>query len=645
LAERTRLASQLPLVATLGGAAALALYVAKLPHQHARALAALAVALLVGILDLTGRAVGARGRAASLACGVEVAWPAALVLSATPAALRWPAVLGGHLAALVGAGACLVLAWQVDRVSPTRIPLVAVPARGRRIGTWEIALLAVAVAISALYIEIGAGAQGHLQNDSAYYFGVAKHLAVTGRFEEPIVWHFVHAPKTIAHAPFDYWGGLTSLVLAPVLAIFGPTQHTAFVAMAVISGLSVVAFWYLVCVALPIRYPAVQLLALVAFAFSFSARDYRFDTESLPLHHLVQTIALIGLATARHRLALVAAFLLVLSRVDGVILFAATAIVVAVQLRRDRPALRRAGLLAGGLVAAYVARNLWSFRSLTPPGASAGLTMTGWNGSTSLGLLHAPSTSLWSALAARLEFANVADRFDVLVNRSLRLAMLPGQQLWYLLAIAGIVCARPRRRVLLIPGAAFFIAYVFVWGSGTMFHNWRTLSAILPLLVLGAADGLCFTIDGIVALTRRARRHRRSFTLVATAAVLALAYPIATRVQPYGPRERAETLPKEMELSQLDRLLDGRPVLTPEPWYIIARTRSPAVSLPNDGAEAVVEVIRRYGVEWIVILDEKSTWRSAFGAAAKSKDKSYEGVVLERVPTPGTIALFKVVRR
>ena len=120
----------------------------------------------------------------------------------------------------------------------------------------------MALGITAVYVEIGGSAQGNLQNDSAYYFGVARHMATTHRFEEPIVWHFVNPPPVLVHPPFDYWGGLTSVVLAPILAAFGATQHTAFVAMAAISGLTVVAFWYLLCVALPIRYAVLQLLGL-----------------------------------------------------------------------------------------------------------------------------------------------------------------------------------------------------------------------------------------------------------------------------------------------------------------------------------------------------------------------------------------------
>jgi hypothetical protein len=43
-----------------------------------------------------------------------------------------------------------------------------------------------------LYLAIGFQVEEIAYNDGAYYYGVARHIALTGRFEEPIVWHFLH---------------------------------------------------------------------------------------------------------------------------------------------------------------------------------------------------------------------------------------------------------------------------------------------------------------------------------------------------------------------------------------------------------------------------------------------------------------------
>jgi hypothetical protein len=632
-------------LAAIGGAAGLAWYIAKLDVRHAKVIAGIAALLVVGLLDLVGRIVG-RARGGAILRGLDVAWPAGLVLAALPLAHRWPHALAGHVGALVGGLALAVLTWRVDRVSPTRVPLVATRIRGRRLGAWELSLLAIPIASAVLYIHIGAHAQGHLQNDSAYYFGVARHMAITHRFEEPIVWHFVAAPPAIVHPPFDYWGGLTSLVLAPVLAIFGPTQHTAFIAMAVISALSVLAFWYLLCVALPVRYPAIQLLALVAFVLSHNARNYRFDTESLPLYHLLIILALIALFTERLRMAIVMAFLLAMCRVDGSVLFITAVVYVVVKLRRSRADLRRALMLTGGLVGAYVLRNLWSFRTLTPPGSSAAAIMANASALYRFhGMPDAPD-SVWKAAVRMLQFNYIATRFSMLIERVTQLRMLPAQELWYMLALGSSLVRSRRSATALIPVLALTVTYVFLWGSGEMVQQWRTVSGLMPLLVLGATFGVAAALDGVVAATRRTKRLRRTTATAITAVFFIVLYPIVTRVEVYGPREPAAMLAKEQELRALDRTFGGRPVATPEPWYVMARTRSPAVSLPADGSEAVMEVLRRYQVEWIVVLDEKSTWRGVFGAIASGKENpGYKGLQLERVPAQGTAAVFRVLGR
>jgi hypothetical protein len=613
----------------------------RLPIAHAGAMATLAVMMLVGLLELVGRLVGAAGSGAALLRGAKIAWPATAVLCLLPLTLRSPEVLGGNLGAVVGCVALLMLTWRVDRESPTGLPLVASPIRGR-FGLWELSLLAIPVAATILFLQIGARSEGHMQNDSAYYFGVARHMALTKRFEEPIVWHFVQAPATLVHPPFDYWGGLTSVVLAPILALFGPTQHTAFIAMGAISGLTTVAFWYLACVALPIRYPAVQLLAVVAFAIARSARQYRFDTESLPLYHLLIVIGLIGLATARYRLAVVTAFLAALCRIDGVILFASTLLFAVVRLRRSPIDLRRVLLLAGGLVAAFMARNLWSFHTLLPPGSSAAATMTS---QAALYELHRAPGSRWDAVVRLFQFSYLAARFDILVDRLLQMNLLPAQQLWYALTIGGFAFVQRRPARALVPAVALFMAYVFVWGSGGMFHQWRTVSALLPLLVLGAALGVGVGFDGIVALRRRARRHRRALALGATMLVFLLGYPVATRIEVgrYEQRERGASWAKEVDLSRLDATLAGAPVASSEPWIVMAQTRSPVVSLPTDGPRSVVEVLRRYHIQWIVLADDRSIWKGLFNGLAKGTGKGdFDGLSLERIDAPGTLEVFRV---
>jgi hypothetical protein len=153
---------------------------------------------------------------------------------------------------------------------------------GRGARQWTIALLIATLAIGIAYVAIGAQVREIAQNDGAYYFGVARHMARHGRFEEPIVWHFLHPPDSLTHAPFDYWGCLTTLLLVPALWLFGDTPRTAFVTMSLLSAAALLAFWYLVCIALPLRHRVTQLLSLLLFAFSPLMVEFRFQPRE---HH------------------------------------------------------------------------------------------------------------------------------------------------------------------------------------------------------------------------------------------------------------------------------------------------------------------------------------------------------------------------
>ena len=54
----------------------------------------------------------------------------------------------------------------------------ALPRAQRSIGPWEVALLAFALGIGALYLVIGTRVPEILDNDGAYYYGVARHIYI-----------------------------------------------------------------------------------------------------------------------------------------------------------------------------------------------------------------------------------------------------------------------------------------------------------------------------------------------------------------------------------------------------------------------------------------------------------------------------------
>src|SRR5262249_38166445 len=274
-----------------------------------------------------------------------------------PAPSRAPATVALVLLSLA------TWAWRLLRRAPSApdIALLTRSHRPPRLGAWEWCLFVFVLVVAAIYLATGASLHEIIYNDAAYYYGVARHMALTGRFEEPLVWHFLRPPNGIVHAPFDYWGCLTVLLLVPPLAVFGATPETAFLTMSAVTAASLLAFWYLICIALPLRYHAAQLLALVLFAFSPALDVYRFQPESICVAQLFLLLALIALCRRRVVLAVLCAFAILLARGDGLILF--SLIVVALVLQELRIEGRRAAgvrtavLVALSCLAVYV---LWS---------------------------------------------------------------------------------------------------------------------------------------------------------------------------------------------------------------------------------------------------------------------------------------------
>src|SRR5881296_3116285 len=138
--------------------------------------------------------------------------------------------------------------------------------------------------------------------------------------------------------------------------------------MSAISALSVIVFWYLVCVAWPLHHRVAQALALAFFAFSPAMVRYRFQPESIVLAELLVIAALVALCRRRLVLVVLCGFCIFLARGDGVILFGLLSLAALVEARSEGRPL--SPLVVTGIACAttYVAWCVFAFGTLTPPG-------------------------------------------------------------------------------------------------------------------------------------------------------------------------------------------------------------------------------------------------------------------------------------
>ncbi len=488
----------------------------------------------------------------ALADGARRVWPAAIPLLALPL-VPAPWLLGGLGAVLAG-------------FAPT----------GNEQRSWRRALGVLAIAIGVVYLVIGARAGGPADNDAAYYLGVARHLAKTHRFEEPIVWHYLTPPPALLHAPFDYWQGLTSLILAPVW------RH-ATLAMAALSALSVLAFWRLGCRAL--RRPAVQLLALLLFAFSPAMAIYRFDTEAVVPAQLALLGAALALESRRFRLAVALGFLLLPTRADGLLWWAF--LVAAVALAAGA---KRRGVLATAAtgLAGWIGYQLLVFGTPLPPAARLGPFLSHYDDLFAYGIHIQPR--LGSLFRPDVLFDQLVAALDCIR----KVPFVPRGGLWAMVVLAGCVLAVRRREpldllFLALLGAAIPVACF----SPILFAPYRTLHLLLPIVVLVGAGALDRAVEALPAGDRR-------IGAVAAGIVFAACWVIARPLAVY--RDRPDPLaPLARDLRALDATLDGQPVATARPCLAIAHTRSPAIAIPSNGEAAVEAALRRYGVRWLLL--------------------------------------------
>jgi hypothetical protein len=570
--------------------AAIGLHLEGLPRAVQVALLAIATgALVFGALSTASvpeeaeREPWARRIREQVGAGVRRAHLAALPLILLPLTHALPS----RAAIVAGCGLALAAIVVLRLRAPE--PSSASP---RHRTAWQAALLAIALCCAVVYLALSLHTRRNWDNDSAYYFGVARHIVRTGRFEEPLIWHFLSAPTAIHHRPFDYWGGATSLMLVPPLALFGDTFRVASVTMALASSLSLVLFWRLLSVEIALRNPLLEVVALVMFAFTAWMPVTRVDTESIVPFQTMLLSSLLLFARGRFVGAALASFGMILCRTEGVLLCGMLWAACAFAARSDAARLRKVAGAMAACAGVYVAWCLVFFGAPVPPGVRAVATIERHTDMFALVARRPAGPSPWARLTADSPVA-LLDRVSTQLG-SVRL--VERQEVWLgfaLVAAVGFIRRRPRTEVLV--WLLFFAGtFALVWVSPQVtFNAGRSLGTLVPLLVIAGALGA----DALLARVEETSWRPSIRALVAGACLFAIGYVMLSPVRVYAPDFR----PRADSFAELDAILGGEPVASNNPWQIVAGTKSAAVMIPENGEDAIAQVIARHDVRWIVI--------------------------------------------
>ncbi|HVU01253.1 MAG TPA: hypothetical protein VHE30_05860 [Polyangiaceae bacterium] len=538
------------------------------------------LAVLLTALGLGGFvAAHAEPGAARLRRGARSAWPVLAVVALFPiVAVPFPS-RGAEIAAAL---ACLAALLHARRRGT---PLSASRA-------FSLVTLSLALFVVSTYLAVGTTVTGSTNNDAAYYYGVARHIATTLRYEEPIVWQFLYHPKAVVHRPFDYWHGLASLTFVPVFRVFGSGPRVVGTFMALVSSSGVLLCWYVASIGAPLRSAWLQAMAVLLFSFSPALLGYRFDAETVPFAQAALLASLAAFSRKRANLALSFAFLAFFFRADTLSSLAIIALAVfSRELRRGVRAGVPALLTAGTFAAGYVGFHFLIFGTPTPPAASRAPFVTDGLELYRFRVAPPPRVALEQVVAT----SYLDGRALAAVETFARENFMAHPLLW--LALGTALLFRPRTdHATARLAAALTVAGAFAtsWTTTPVFASWRTLHPLLPAFVLAGSYGA----DALLAGLRPPRCRLRASAPVGAAFAAFMLF--TTR-----PYERA--VPESLDAVLVRRAAPALPkegtVMAAHPWFVLAGTGLPSITVPMNGEDAMERAIATYDVRSLLLVN------------------------------------------
>ena len=482
------------------------------------------------------------------------------------------------------------------------------------IGLFLVALCA-RLATAALFVDPA-------YPDSYYYVNVARELAAGNGFQVDFIWSFVETGGRLPEAgvlpiPSNaHWMPLAPLAQVPFIWLLGATPVA-----------SALPFWLASAATAPVTYwigkdaglttlPATAagiLVAVPALVTPFLAQPDNFGPFML-LGALALWLCARGLRGDRRAFAFggVVVGLSFLSRNDGVLLGVPFALAFMAELAR-RPRVSRIGWRAAMVCAAgfaivaapWVLRQLEVFGSVSPSAAGGRI------------LLIPHYRELYSVTSeATLELFLGQGLGPLVMSRVLGLVAALGifatQALLLFLVPFLLVGAWVRRRETSFRPWMVYAVTLFLFSgvlfavhvpNGTLLHS---AVALVPHAYLLVVSG----IASVVAWTARRRpgwdapRATRVFTVMAVGVVLAVAavgMTLTTR------RWRDATEVARAVSAPLVAVPDTDVLMTPDAGGFRYLTGHPGIVTPEDPLAVVEEVLRRYGVRWLVLEKAFST--------------------------------------
>ena len=499
-------------------------------------------------------------------------------------------------------------------------------AAGRRVHPllWLLGLALLTRVVAALLLT----QPGYM--DAYYYYNAAASLARGQGLTDHVLWNYLNDPSGLPQPACLYWMPLTALVISPFLWLFGNSFRAAQVPV-VMLAVAVVWLTYRVSQAFFARRPDGEpapllpsgesnaALAALWAIFAGFYTPFWATTDSFALFALTAGLALYavgrGLRAGRARwfvAAGVLAGLAHLTRADGMLVLIAALLSLGVLAwRRSNQRGRLVFMALCVLLPYFVVMAPWFYRNWASTGALLG---------GGLQTLFLRDYDELFSYGRELSLASYREWGGAAILQSKLQALWFGLQ--NLIAVNLMVFLTPfavwglwaqRKRVELLPFAlyavllyaAMTLLFTFPGMRGGLLHS---STALLPWLFAAAACGLREFVRFMSA--RRASWHPltayRTFAVayVVLAACLSGVLfwnKVAGRGGSDGPWNEQNVVYLEVGDWLAQHSPDDVPVMVnnaPAFYYFVHR---PALNIPNEAPDKVVEAGRRYGADFLVL--------------------------------------------
>jgi 4-amino-4-deoxy-L-arabinose transferase-like glycosyltransferase len=468
--------------------------------------------------------------------------------------------------------------------------------------------------------------------DASYYTVVAERLATGEGFTVPVIWSFLDvggrlpADPTLPIPSNRHWPPLGPMLSAAGMWVFGPTWQAGQVPQVLVSAV-IPAFTYVVARdfiggrglaigaallaiftgPLFILYPAIDNFALFGlFGTAVLWMSGRAVRSSRPGPWLIGAGAVVGLAT--------------LTRIDGILM--ALAVATAWLIGRGWTPWKRSGgrptfldgfASAGAfllVIGPWLVRQALTFGTPMPASGGNMLWITNYNEQFSIGRELTLGTYLefgWAnIIGSKLSTLGViSGRTMVLMGGFLVLSFVGG--LWTF-----------RRRAELAPFYVYFLTLFFLMAALFTFHAPQSawyhsapawLGVALPLALAGIPPS-ANAAGRFWPFLRRSRTHAFLGGVgVLGAIVLSVLGSWSLHNSWVSSRERDLAAARFF----IDNGLTEDVVMYREASTLHLLTGNPAVAFPVDPYPVIEEVIRAYGVEWVVVSRLETELRAPLG--------------------------------